>query len=77
MGYDTYAFAALIEVGYKRAYMTVVVLRDRETNAFYLHEVLDETGISLLSQTKQKTTHPPYIQGRRKPEGMNHLLTIV
>ena len=49
MGYDTYAFAAPVEVGYKRAYMTVVVLRDRETNAFYLHEVLDETGISLLS----------------------------
>ena len=58
-GYDTYAFAAPVNIGQRKAFMTVVVLRDRGTNAFYLHEVLDEDGnFIIIPQKTEDDTSP-------------------
>ncbi len=41
--YDTYVFAAPVDIAGKRTYVAAVVRSDTE-NRFYLHEVVDENG---------------------------------
>ena len=42
-GYDSYVFAAPIDMAGKKRYLAAVVLSD-QNNRFYLHEVIDEDG---------------------------------
>jgi len=42
-GYDSYVFAAPIDMAGKKRYVAAVVLSD-QNNRFYLHEVIDEDG---------------------------------
>ena len=43
-GYDSYVFAAPVTIAGKRAYVTAVVSRAKNSQKFYLHEVLDGDG---------------------------------
>ncbi|NCB04526.1 MAG: hypothetical protein EOM69_03280, partial [Clostridia bacterium] len=43
-GYDTYLFAAPIEYRGKRGILGAIVAKDKESNRYYLHEVIDQNG---------------------------------
>lgn len=43
-GYDTYIFAAPVKIGNKNGYVGVVVSKHKESNRYYLHEVIDSDG---------------------------------
>lgn len=51
-GYDTYIFAAPVNINGNTAYLAAVVRHDNTSNRFYLHEIVDETG-RLFNQTKE------------------------
>lgn len=42
--YDSYVFAAPIQIGEQRAYTAVVVTKSEQDNRYYLHEVTDDKG---------------------------------
>ena len=52
-GYDTYIFAAPVEISNKRNYIAVVVKKDSSGSRFYLHEIVDEAG-NILYSAKNK-----------------------
>ena len=43
-GYNTYIFAAPVQIGEKTGYVGAVVTQSEETNKYYLHEVVDSEG---------------------------------
>lgn len=43
-GYDTLVFAAPVKIGNQISYVATVVRKAKNSNRFYLHEVLDENG---------------------------------
>ena len=52
-GYDSYVFAAPIKIGNDTDYVGVIVLKDNNSNRFYLHEVLDKDGNIILTNKIQ------------------------
>ena len=52
-GYDTYVFAAPVNIDNRTAYLATVVKHDSTANRFYLHEIVDDTGnILYLAENK-------------------------
>lgn len=54
-GYDTYVFVAPVNIGEKRTYVGAVVSRLKDSNRYYLHEVLDAEG-NVIYQNKNNAT---------------------
>ena len=58
-GYDTYVFAAPVQIGDQKSFVTVIVRSDAR-NHFYLHEVLDQNGETIyLNKKKDSATSRP------------------
>ena len=53
--YDTYVFAAPVNIGNNTGYVAAVVMKKKGGNRYYLHEVLNETGEILYLNKKNGT----------------------
>ena len=55
-GYDSYVFAAPVEYKGQPVYLTAIVVKDRNSNRYYLHEAIDQDGNLLYGTEKSPET---------------------